>query len=191
MTRSFTRTDTADLASVLVIDFKPLSLIATAGLLHHGGWRCVCASNLVAVAKALALVDWPDDAESVTPSSRTSGEANRPSQSIRESSGTTRPVDLVVWDVGDLGPTVIDYLDSIRADDRFRDLPAILIAEPVWAGLEKKTETLIATTHCLFKPVGTTTLISLAEQLRWMPALQATHRARGGKPARVGWVTLD
>jgi len=69
-------------------------------------------------------------------------------------------------------------------------LPAIMIADTKWAGLEKKTETLSAMTRCLFKPIDPGSLIAVAEQLLTLPPIIASHRRRGTRPGRPGWVSL-
>jgi len=165
---------------VLVADAKPLSLLATAGVLHHEGMRCLCARDEAAVLKAFGLSPLP---------------VSSPSNEVRVDDGHVAPpqwpsVDLVVWDVGDDPTSVLQTLDRIREMSLYRDLPAILIAEPQWAGLEKKTEKLQAATACLFKPIDPKSLATIASQWSWMPGLQTAHRHRGGRPNRPGWITL-
>lgn len=153
-------------ASVLVADFKPLSLLATAGVLHQEGFRCVCAANVDAIAMALGM---------------SAGDAT--GDALGE-------MDLLVWDVGDDPPGALEFLRTIRQRPTLGNLPAILMAETSWAGLEKKTEALSAPTHCLFKPISPPSLIAIVHHLLWMPSLQWAHRARGGRPTRSGWVGL-
>jgi hypothetical protein len=83
---------------------------------------------------------------------------------------------------------VLITLAQIR--ERLPELPAILLAESKWAGLEKKTEKLDAATRCLFKPIDPSALVAVSEPLLWMPALQSAHRQRGSRPSRPGWVSL-
>ena len=188
MSQSKTRPPT-----VLVADAKPLSLLATAGVLHHESMRCVCAGSFESIRNALQLgisaarIDASHDepiirtesADQVTPSDGT------------EKWDSTQAIDLIVWDVGDEPMDALLLLAEIRSTPRYRDLPTILIAESKWAGLEKKTEAMPTATHCLFKPIGTQSLITIAQQLLWMPSLQSAHRTRGTRPQRMGWVTLD
>ena len=99
-------------------------------------------------------------------------------------------VDLVVCDVANDAPAALEMLIALRSRNDQADLPAILIADPKWAGLEKKTESLSAVTRCLFKPIDPGSLIAVAEQLLVVPALTASHRRRGTRPERPGWVSL-
>ncbi len=59
--------------------------------------------------------------------------------------------DLVVCDVGNDAQAAIELLVGLRAAEDQADLPAVLIADAKWAGLEKKTEFMSAPTRCLFK----------------------------------------
>ena len=167
--------------TVLVADAKPLSLLATAGVLHHEGMRCLCARDEVAVLKVFGL---PPKAASETFPSETRVDEGHAARSHWPS------VDLIVWDVGSDPATVLDTLGRIRDITVYQDLPAVLIAEPDWAGLEKKTESLRAATACLFKPIDPRSLVTIASHWSWMPGLQTAHRNRGGRPQRPGWVTL-
>ena len=99
-------------------------------------------------------------------------------------------IDLVVCDVTDDAPGALEMLMALRSRDAQADLPAILIAEATWAGLEKKTEMLAAVTRCLFKPIDAGSLIAVAEQLLVIPHLVSGHRRRGTRPGRPGWVSL-
>jgi hypothetical protein len=81
-------------------------------------------------------------------------------------------------------------LAEVRSSVRYRDLPAVLIADTRWAGLEKKTEILAAATRCLFKPIDPEALVAVVDQILWMPALVAGHRRRGTRPTRPGWIEL-
>jgi len=100
------------------------------------------------------------------------------------------PIDLVVCDVGSDAPAALETLAGLRANEANVDLPAIMIADTKWAGLEKKTETLSAMTRCLFKPIDPGSLIAVAEQLLTLPPIIASHRRRGTRPGRPGWVSL-
>ncbi|TWT97509.1 hypothetical protein Pla100_26630 [Neorhodopirellula pilleata] len=209
-------------ATVVVADAKPLSLLATAGVLHHGGMRCLCARTVDAVYKACGISPttiFPSPEPLATPETNIQRMTNElidlvddaarggirvdegdrglpPTVNPTPVSGTptgpmdadNRNIDLIVWDVGDDAPGVLDALAQIR--QTHPDLPAILLAEYQWAGLEKKTESLSASTRCLFKPIDPSALLAVAEQLLWMPALQSIHRNRGSRPSRPGWVTL-
>jgi len=99
-------------------------------------------------------------------------------------------IDLVVCDVADDAAAALEMLLALRSRDGQANLPVILIADSRWAGLEKKTESLSAVTRCLFKPIDPGALIAVAEQLLVMPALTASHRRRGTRPGRPGWVSL-
>jgi response regulator RpfG family c-di-GMP phosphodiesterase len=103
---------------------------------------------------------------------------------------TMGPLDLVVCDVANDAPAALEMLVALRAHQDHADLPAILIADAKWAGLEKKTEMLPAVTRCLFKPIDPGSLVAVAEQLLVMPHLVAAHRRRGTRPGRPGWVSL-
>ncbi|TWU59269.1 hybrid sensory histidine kinase in two-component regulatory system with EvgA [Rubripirellula tenax] len=98
--------------------------------------------------------------------------------------------DLLVADVGDDAAAVLADLEKMRSVDTYQDLPAVLIADAKWGGLEKKTEIMAAPTMCLFKPIDPNTLIAVVDQILWMPNLVAAHRRRGSRPSRPGWVSL-
>jgi len=220
-------------STVLVADSKPLSLLATAGVLHHAGMKCVCARTTEAVMRACGIPRPPSAESLLTDVGEIAGQVARAARpvSLDESSSNesyshqlsshepprdespsddwrvdeARPglsaantpgdfgvksgnVDLIVWEVGDDVPAVLQTLAEIR--ERFPDLPAVLIATAKWAGLEKKTESLHAPTRCLFRPIDPESLVAVCEPLLWMPALQSMHRRRGTCPNRPGWVTL-
>lgn len=99
-------------------------------------------------------------------------------------------IDLVVCDVADDAHAALEMLIALRSSGDHAELPAILIAEAAWSGLEKRTEMLAAITRCLFKPIDPGTLTAVAEQLLVMPHLIASHRRRGTRPSRPGWVSL-
>lgn len=99
------------------------------------------------------------------------------------------PYDVFVWDLGDEAAAAEQGLVRIRAAAR-GPLPAVLIAEPKWAGLEKRAERFAVTTRCLFKPIDPQALIAVVQQLLWMPTLVSAHRRRGTLPNRPGWVGL-
>lgn len=98
--------------------------------------------------------------------------------------------DIVVCDVGDDAPGMLELLATLRSMVGESELPAVLIADQRWAGLEKRTETLGGTTRCLFKPIDPGSLLAVVEQLLWMPQVVAAHRRRGTRPGRPGWVSL-
>ena len=143
-------------ASIVVVDPDPLSLIATAGVLHTQGYNCTCARTGAAAVQAL--------------------------QMARQ--------DLVVWDVADDAAAAIENLDKMRKLPDYEQLPAILIAESRWSGLETKTEAMTTPTRCLFKPIDPNSLFAVVDHLLWMPTLISAHRRKGSTPNRNGWVTL-
>ena len=100
------------------------------------------------------------------------------------------PQDLLISDVSKDASTVWEVITQMRQTNGFEQLPAVLLADPVWAGLEKKAEMADAPTRCLFKPIDPNSLIAVVDQLLWMPALVASHRRRGSRPRRPGWITL-
>ncbi|MFG0287860.1 MAG: hypothetical protein ACF8CQ_06795 [Rhodopirellula sp. JB044] len=187
-------------ATVVVADEKPLSLLTTAGVLHHAGMRCMCARTADAVMRACGLPRPPSAETLLSEVEEIAGEvaqAVEPTRIDQPSPGVTAAntakarsgnVELIVWDVGNDPMKALSTLATIRAF--YPDLPAVLLAEPKWAGLEKKTEQLAAATRCLFKPIDPSALVSVCEPLLWMPALQSAHRLRGSRPSRPGWVTL-
>lgn len=178
-------------STVVVADPKPLSLLATAGVLHHEGMRCICARSTDAVLKAFEL-EQTDDASALPKLQvRIDGGHPQPSHSENSHQSPTKfAIDLLIWDVADDPMSVLTIIQQIRQFSPFQNLPVVLLADSKWAGLEKKTEGEIAPTHCLFKPIDPKSLITIAQHLLWMPSLQATHRQRGSRPTRPGWVTL-
>jgi CheY-like chemotaxis protein len=98
--------------------------------------------------------------------------------------------DMIVADVGDDAAAMLDVVDQVRAVAGYADLPAVLIADAKWAGLEKKCEAKFIATRCLFKPIDSNSLIAVVEQTLWLPTLVAAHRRRGSRPNRLGWVSL-
>ncbi len=98
--------------------------------------------------------------------------------------------DLLVCDVGDDAAAALATLEEMRSTDGYQELPAVMIAESKWAGLEKKAEGMKQATRCLFKPIDPNSLIAVVDQILWMPSLVAAHRRRGSSPNRPGWVTL-
>lgn len=99
-------------------------------------------------------------------------------------------IDIVVCDVGDDAPGMLELLAGLRSSVGESELPAVLIADQRWVGLEKKTESLGGTTRCLFKPIDPGSLLAVVEQLLWLPQVVAAHRRRGTRPGRPGWVSL-
>lgn len=98
--------------------------------------------------------------------------------------------DLLVCDVGDDAPSALGVVESLRSKPGYEGLPAILLADARWAGLEKRTEAMQAATRCLFKPIDPASLMAVVDQTLWMPTLVTAHRRRGSTPQRPGWVTL-
>ena len=92
--------------------------------------------------------------------------------------------------MGDDAAAALQTLERMRATVGNEQLPAVLIAEGRWAGLEKKTEAMQQATRCLFKPIDPNSLIAVVDQLLWMPSLVSAHRRKGSSPQRPGWVTL-
>jgi len=99
-------------------------------------------------------------------------------------------IDIVVCDVGDDAPAMLESLATLRSMVGESELPAVLIADQRWVGLEKRIESLGGTTRCLFKPIDPGSLLAVVEQLLWMPQVVAAHRRRGTRPGRPGWVSL-
>jgi len=100
------------------------------------------------------------------------------------------PQDLLVCDVGDDATAALAILEKMRSTAGYEELPAVMLAESKWAGLEKKAEVMKQATRCLFKPIDPNSLIAVVDQLLWMPALVAAHCRRGSSPNRPGWVTF-
>jgi len=98
--------------------------------------------------------------------------------------------DAVVCDVGSDASAALETIADMRSAAGYSDLPAVLIAESRWAGLEKKAESMRAATRCLFKPIDPNSLLAVVDQILWLPTLVSSHRRRGTKPNRAGWVTL-
>ncbi|WP_173442673.1 hypothetical protein [Rhodopirellula islandica] len=179
-------------STVVVADPKPLSLLATAGVLHHEGMRCICARTADAVLKAFELEFTEDSSAPPTLQTRLDERHPQPGQvgPSAQTSSKSSEIDLLIWDVADDPMSVLAIVQQIRHLPAFQNLPVVLLADSKWAGLEKKTEVEIAPTHCLFQPIDPKSLITIAQHLLWMPSLQATHRQRGSRPTRPGWVTL-
>lgn len=97
--------------------------------------------------------------------------------------------DALVFDVGDDAAQAWEDLASMR--EIRSDLPAVLIADVTWAGLERRTEASTVATRCLFKPVDPGVLRDLVSAVLWNPMLESVSRVRGRRPVRRGWVTLD
>jgi DNA-binding NtrC family response regulator len=99
-------------------------------------------------------------------------------------------IEIVVCDVGDDAPGMLELLTTLRSMVGESELPAVLIADQRWVGLEKRIESLDGTTRCLFKPIDPGSLLAVVEHLLWMPQVVAAHRRRGTRPGRTGWVSL-
>lgn len=147
-------------SSLIVWDASPVSLLATAGALHHHGYACTCARTAEAAIAALSVDEAPSP-------------------------------EAIVIDIGDDATAALFTLETIRSRPAGRSLPAVLIAQSGWAGLEKKAETMTVATRCLFKPIDPNALLAVVDQLLWMPTVVEAHRRRGSKPRRPGWVTLS
>ena len=98
--------------------------------------------------------------------------------------------DLLVCDVGDDAAMTLETIEKIRAVPSYERFPAVMLADACWAGLEKKAEASFQPTRCLFKPIDPNSLIAVVDQVLWMPALVSSHRRRGSRPSRPGWVSL-
>lgn len=184
-------------ATVLVADAKPLSLLATAGVLHHAGMQCICARDADAVRKALASPSsLPDPTQSSVKSPIEQPAEAQPrfdeaQEPIQPAAPSTTTIDLLIWDVGDDAASTLETVEAIRGQSPYHELPVIYLADSKWAGLEKRVEKETVATRCLFQPIDPGSLVAVAEQLLWMPSLQSAHRVRGSRPSRPGWVTLD
>ena len=98
--------------------------------------------------------------------------------------------DLLVCDVGDDAATALKTIEKMREVASYEQLPAVMLADARWAGLEKKAEASFQPTRCLFKPIDPNSLIAVVNQVLWLPSLLSSHRRRGSKPSRPGWVSL-
>jgi CheY-like chemotaxis protein len=98
--------------------------------------------------------------------------------------------DLIVADVGEDAAATLATIERMRSITPYEQLPAVLIADARWAGLENKIEAMKQATRCLFKPIDPNSLIAVVDQVLWMPQLVDAHRRRGSSPTRPGWVTL-
>lgn len=96
----------------------------------------------------------------------------------------------IVMDVGKDASAALQTLAAIREIPGAEQIPAILIADAQWSGLEKKIETISVPTRCLFKPIDPQSMIAVVDSLLWMPALEDAHRRKGTRPSRSGWVSL-
>lgn len=106
----------------------------------------------------------------------------------------TYPVDLVVMDLGGSTDETVETIEKLRQEAGNHELPAIVIAEAIWAGLEKRLESL-ERVRCLFKPVDPRVMGDLVQQLLWLPFLDSNTRSRGSRPQNQkslppGWVSL-
>ncbi|TWT52785.1 hybrid sensory kinase in two-component regulatory system with RcsB and YojN [Rubripirellula amarantea] len=98
--------------------------------------------------------------------------------------------DLIVCDVADDADAALATVAQVRQVVGYEQLPVVMIADSKWAGLEKKAEAATQATRCLFKPIDPNSLIAVVDQILWMPSLIDSHRRRGSRPSRPGWVTL-
>jgi CheY-like chemotaxis protein len=98
-------------------------------------------------------------------------------------------LDAVVIDTGDDPDASLDLVMALREATGNTQLPAVLLASGIWAGLEKRCEAMPAA-RCLFKPVDPNVLGDVVERLLLMPQVESVHRRRGTRPTRPGWVNL-
>jgi CheY-like chemotaxis protein len=99
-------------------------------------------------------------------------------------------IDAIVIDVGDDAEDALTFIATARATVKNDDLPVIMLADTIWAGLEKRCEAMSGV-RCLFKPIDPNVLGDVVDRSLWMPQLSAAHRRRGTRPARPGWVELQ
>lgn len=104
------------------------------------------------------------------------------------------PIDAIVVDVGDDAEAVLAWLARLRQSDETAGLPAVIVADACWAGLQQRCEGLSSgakgSVRCLFKPIDPNALLDIVHQSLWMPQLLSGHRRRGTRPTRPGWVGL-
>lgn len=106
-----------------------------------------------------------------------------------EKGASQESLDAVVMDVGDDAEAALMLVERLRAATGSADLPVLLIADACWAGLQHRCEAMPGV-RCLFKPIDPNALLDLVQHSLWLPPLLATHRRRGARPQRPGWVTL-
>ena len=99
-------------------------------------------------------------------------------------------LDAVVIDVADDAEAALQLVTDLRLASGNADLPCFLIADVSWSGLEKRCESL-GWTRCVYKPIDPNVLRDLMDQALWMPQLESSHRRRGTRPTRPGWIQLQ
>jgi response regulator RpfG family c-di-GMP phosphodiesterase len=98
-------------------------------------------------------------------------------------------IDSVIVDVGDDAEEALALIPQLRQTSQNSQLPFLLLADGIWAGLERRCEVLDGV-RCLFKPIDPNVLLDLVQQSLWMPHLIANQRQRGARPRHLGWVEL-
>lgn len=97
--------------------------------------------------------------------------------------------DAIVIDVGDDAEAALALIARVRQANGAADLPAVMVADGRWAGLQQRSEALGAA-RCLFKPIDPNVLLDIVHQSLWMPQLLSGHRRRGSRSQRPGWVEM-
>lgn len=142
-------------ATILVWDTNPITLLATAGALDAGGYRCFCARNEVAANQVPGL----------------------------------GPVDAAVIDVGADAEQVLRFVPAFRQLAGNSQMPVVLIADTMWAGLERQVDGL-AEVRVLFKPIDPNVLLDVVRQALWLPPQAHRMRVRGSRQTHPGWIEL-
>lgn len=96
-------------------------------------------------------------------------------------------LDALVCDVEDDAPEALRVLERLRGHDLAGALPAVLIADQRWVGLERQIEPHAANTRCLFKPIDPHALVAVVDQLLLAPGAASSARTQARRP---GWITL-
>jgi CheY-like chemotaxis protein len=99
------------------------------------------------------------------------------------------PVDAAVIDVGADAEQVLRFIPSFRQLAGNAQLPVVLIADAMWAGLERQVDAL-AEVRVLFKPIDPNVLLDVVRQALWMPPQAQGVRARGSRQTHPGWIEL-
>ncbi len=98
-------------------------------------------------------------------------------------------LDSVVVNVGEDAEDALALIPQLRQASQSPQLPFLLLADGMWAGLERRCEVMEGV-RCLFKPIDPNVLLDLVQQSLWMPHLIAGNRQRGTRPRHLGWVEL-
>lgn len=112
------------------------------------------------------------------------------SHQAAEKAISQEPLDAVVIDVGDDAEAALQFIAHLRSASGTTGLPAVMIADSRWAGLQQRCEAM-RSVRCLFKPIDVNVLLDIVHQSLWMPQLVSGHRRRGTRPQRPGWVNLQ